>query len=198
MEKKKLSMVLGSIFVFVIFLSAYAAFSSPNINNFSNQNSTNTKVVKTLMVSGNVNGIIMNYSSEVTIYINNSNYTTKVENVLSDYENKNYISSYIPTSSKNNSFSVLLQNMSAYQLQQTLENITNNNIICNSTAVLSLPSILPLYYGNQQINVLSENITKSLYISPLLAIGKQIQLHINAIITEQGTIYNNQLNISVA
>jgi hypothetical protein len=194
-EKKKLGMILGSIFVFIIFLSSYAAFSSPNINNFNNQTNTNKTAIKTFLVSGNVNGTITNYSNEFIIYINNSNYTANVENMLSNYEKNGYINNYIPISAKNNSFSILLQNMSAYQLQQELENITDNSVICNSTAIIKLPSVLPLYYGNQQINVLGGNITK-LNISPLFAIGKQIPLHINAFVTAYGKIYNNQIKVS--
>jgi len=199
MEKKKLEMLIGSIFVFLIFISAYASFSSPVSNNFGNRTNQSKTKVQTFLVSGNVNGVIVNYTDSASVYLNNSkyNYTSIVENTLNSYEQNNYIIDYT-NGSKSNSFDILLQNISAYSLQQKLANITNNNIVCNSTAILLIPSRITLQYGSQSITVFLPNkTTKAVPISPLLPIGTNIPVHINAFVTKQGYVYNNNISISL-
>ncbi|MGC8572125.1 MAG: hypothetical protein ACP5LH_02500 [Candidatus Micrarchaeia archaeon] len=153
MKKEKLKMILSSLFVVIIFLSAYAAFGNPTAapnkaNNSSNI--TNNSKVKTFLLSESINGILSGYPNSVGLNINLSkvnNISSRAElssivgNELANMMSSNEISEYQEASTNGTLYTILLSNMSAYQFQQTIigdvKNALNSSNIINKTSIIN-------------------------------------------------------------
>ncbi len=171
LKKEKLRMILGSLFVIVIFLSAYAAFGNPslapnNANNSSNASSSNTSQI--FFVSGNVNGSVVGYLNNIVLSLNfnktdSVNYTTElsgiVSNAISSMQASNEISEYTPLSINDTSYSILLSNMSAYEFQQGLRNMVSNALssknikLSNNISMSSIINSIIIVNATTRINL---------------------------------------------
>ncbi len=198
-KTKKIIFFIGAIFVGVIFLTSYAAFSNNNAGN------TSTTTIKaptqpTIFATGHSNAIITGYGQVANVkLLNISNSTAnKVDALMSALEANGSIDNYLFT---NNSYEVYSSSLSAYALQGYLNANMNssNSIAVGSTAEITIPSSIVLYYSNSSppvsVPLIDRNYT--LYLNNVTKIGTNINLSLSALITENGLLYNNQLRISL-
>lgn len=195
-KKKKIIFVLGAIFVAVIFLSSYAAFS----NNGTAATTTSTiKSESTFYAFGSSTAIVTNYSDIANVTLINSTNSSKgqVSNAISELEANGTVQNYIYT---DNSYQVVLSSISPYQLQQFIYNKTNmtNTISVGSTAFVMLPGNVTLYYTNQPIRVSLANRNYSLYISKAVAINTTVNVSISGLLARNGSIYDGQFRVAYA
>ncbi len=191
MDKKKTLELIGTIFITVIFIASYAAFGS----NGSNTTSTTTITPqKTYFVSGTANGTVNGYGAGITIQIMNQSAASAVANVLAEMQSNSSISTYVSTA--NGSYEAFAQNINAYQLQQALYKRTNaNSVSVQALTTFTLPVSITMYYNTQAIPVTMPQKNYTVTLSPLVGTGSQIRLRLQALVTANGTIYDNQLNI---
>lgn len=197
-KKKNLILFIGAIFIALIFLSSYAAFSNNNTSNAST--SSTVKPAETHYATGNTNAVITNYSDIVNVTLsNNSNATTTaLQNILSKLESNGSISNYIYA---NNNYEVVLLGMDASTLKQSISNqanstIPNNTIHIGSTATVMLPAGLVLYYSGSPENVYLTSRNYSVYLNNIKSIGTSINVSVSALLERNGSIYNNEVRIA--
>jgi hypothetical protein len=201
-KTKRLIFFIGAIFVGIIFLTSYAAFGHNNTtSNDSSSSSTILKSVQTVFATGKTNGTITNYSA--VAYVTPLGLSNSSKNNLSAFmsqlQENGTLDNYVLT---NNTYQVYLSNLSAYRLQQLLYNKfnSNNSVSVTATADLMVPQSVNLYYSNSSppINVAltSKNYTVSL--TGLKSIGMKVNLTVSALITTQGSVFNNQIRLSQA
>ncbi|MGD0729034.1 MAG: hypothetical protein ABR981_03080 [Candidatus Micrarchaeaceae archaeon] len=194
-KTKSIILLIGAILIAVIFISAYASF---NNNNVAGSTSTSTVASQqTFYSTGSVNAIIENYSYITYVTFSNSTNSSKnnVTNLLSSLEANGIVDNYIYT---NNSFEVVLNNITAYQLQQEIYNTSkdSNSINVGSTAQITLPASATLYYTNTPISIHLTSRNYSVYLNNVKSVGSTINVGISALLTRNGSVYNNQIKIS--
>ncbi|MGD0510597.1 MAG: hypothetical protein ABSA33_02035 [Candidatus Micrarchaeaceae archaeon] len=192
-KKKKMIFFIGSIFVAIIFLSSYAAFSS---NSAKTTATTTIKVPATYFSTGSANAVISNYSDIAYVTLHNStNYSrgalTKVISALvSNGSALNYIYA-------NNSYEVVLSQMSAYQLKELLnKNSTLGGVTVGSTTYVTMPKSVTLYYGAQPIPVNLNSRNFSIYMNEIGPVGDVVSLSVSALLERNGTVYNNEIKVA--
>lgn len=195
-KKKQLIFLVGSIFVAVIFLTSYAAFS----NNNSGTTSTSTiKSSQTFFAVGNANAVIFNYSDIAVVALSNSSNSIRdnVNTTMSQLESNGSLQDYIYSGS-NNTYQVVLSTISAYGLQQLLySNATiTNSVSVGSTASILLPSTVTLHYTNVPITISPPNRNDTVYLKNVKRIGTVINVSISALLGRNGSVYNNQFRVS--
>lgn len=195
-KKKKLIFLVGAIFVAIVFLSSYAAFS----NNNSGSTSTSTvKSQQTYFFTGSSNAIITNYSDIAYVTLpnstNSSNYN--LTGILSKLEANGSVENFAYT---NSSYEVVLSTISAYDLQKVLYNDTgtNNTINVGSTTYVELPPKVVLSYTNstQTIPVYLTNRNYSIYMKNVEKLGSSVNVSISTLLESNGSIYNNQFRVT--
>jgi hypothetical protein len=195
-KTKKLVFLIGAILIAVIFITSYAAFSS---NNTASTTTTTVKSVESFFATGSSNAIITNYSDIAYVVISNStNFTkenTTITTELNSLESNGSIDNYINT---NNSYQVVLSSVSAYDVQQLLYKDlgTQNTIKVGSTAYITLPPTITLFYNNQPITTRIPSQNYSIYMQNIKAINSTINVSISTLVTANGSIYNNQFRVS--
>lgn len=191
-KTKNLILLLGAVFVAIIFLSSYLSF---NNNNAASTSTSTIKNVQTVYASGAANGIISNYSGIVYITSNYTNSTkSDVANALLNLQSSGAVQSYVYL---NNTFQVILGNVSAYTFQQTLYNNTGlgNSIGVGSTTYVTLPSSITLYYANTPVSIYLPKGNYSVYMSNVRQIGTKVSFGVGALITSNGSVYDGQLRL---
>lgn len=192
-KKKQLIFIGGSIFVAIIFLTSYAAFSN------NNSASTTTSTIKnrvTYFALGSSNAIITNYSDVALITFSGNAQAQKatVANVLSELAANGSIGTYYANS--NIGYNVSLTTISPYALQQLLYNKTGGNSInVGSTAYITLPKSITLYYSSTPVPIYLSNTNYTVYMGDVRKVGTVINVSISALLTNNGAVYNNQLRI---
>lgn len=193
-KTKQVLLILGTVLIGVIFISAYASF---NNNNISNSSSSTIVNAQTFPAFGSSNAVISNYSDVVNVtFLGSSNETiNKTDAVLSNLEANDIIDNYIYL---NNRYEVILANISAYNFRELLYNQTNdsNSINVGSTAYVKLPTTVTLYYAGTPVSLYLANKNYSIYINNIRSIGSTVNVKIFALLTRNGSIYNNQLSIN--
>jgi hypothetical protein len=193
-KKKKLIYFLGTLFVAVAFISSYAAVGS-----FASTSTVTTTITasRTYFVSGSANGVVSGYSNGATLVLSNSSFSAKAGNVLTALEDNGSISSFIDLSGN---YQVLLSTMNAYSLQQYMDKQLNssNATSVNASTYIALPSKVELFLGSQAIPVTLTQTNYSVSIYPLLPLNTTVKFNLNAIVSGNGTVYNNQLTLKQA
>ena len=193
-KNKKIVLFLGTVLVAVIFLSAYASF---NNNNVSNSSTSTIKNPQTFPSFGNSNAVISSYGNIVNItFSGNSNASVNATAaLLSNLESKGAVNNYFYSG---NRYEAILSNITAYQLRQMVYNITNqsNSISVGSVAYLKFPGTVTLYYVGTPVNLYLANKNYSIYMKNVKSIGSTVNVKVFALLTKNGSIYNNQLIIN--
>jgi hypothetical protein len=194
-NKKKIIFLLGSIFVAIIFLSSYAAFS----NNGSGSSSSSTiKTQASYFSTGTSNAIISNYSSIAYVTVSNGSNSSNenITRILSQLEANGSVQNYIYD---NNSYQVVLVSISAYELQQLLNRNASSNSIINvgATTYVMLPSTVIMYYTNQPITVHLKSRNYSVYLTNVKPIGSVLNVSVSGLLARNGSIYNGQFRVNV-
>ncbi len=189
-NKKKLLMLVGSIFVAVIFLSSYMSSSN------SPGSTTTIKAPATYLAIGKSSGIITGYGSNAYLALpNQSNRTLEsVNGTLSAFEANGSISNYIHV---NGGYQIALSGVNAYALQQSIRNITalaNSNI--TTTAYLLLPANALLYVNSYPVTVALSKKNYSISLTGIKPLGSSLNLSVFALITKNGSVYNNQIRLN--
>lgn len=178
----------------ITFITSYAAVANNNVNENQTASSTTT-IPKSYYVAGNANVIVTGYAlaAVVSLDTNSPSVIAQVGNTMSKLESNGSINNYIANSK---SFNVFLGTMNAYSLQQLLYNTTGNSIVTiNATTYVSFPSQINLYYGSQSTPVYVPGSNYSVTIMPLLPLKTSVPVSIHALVTSNGTVYDNQIII---
>lgn len=195
-KTKKLIFFIGSLFVAIIFLSSYAAFG----NNGNSSTTTSTiKQQQTFFSTGTSTATVINYSDVVNITLRSgvNKSAINMSGLLSQLQANGTIQNYIYS---NGNYQVILYGVSAYNLQQLLykDPVLNGNVDVGAATYVTLPKTVMLYYGGQQpINVYLNNRNYSVYLNNVQQKGSVINVSISALLTANGSIYNNQFRISM-
>ena len=198
-KTKKIIFFLGAIFVAIIFLTSYAAFSSNNTRNSSTTTIKSTPQ-PTIFTTGYSNATITGYGQVAEVRpLNLSNATlNNLDTLMSKLEANGSIDNYVYT---NSSYEVYSSSLSPYALQNVVSNSLNssNSVAVGSTADIVLPPSISLYYSNTSppISVPLKNRNYTLYLNNVRAIGSNVNLSLSALITQNGLLYNNQLRIAL-
>ena len=147
----------------------------------------------TYLYTGNSSAIISNYGNIAYVtLLNNSNYSkSTLTNIISLLMSNGSVMNYKYT---NNSYKVTLVKTSPYALMQLLgENATLNGLASvGSTAYVTLPNSIALYYGANSINLNLTNKNYTVYLKNVSAIGSTVNVSISALLTKNGSVYDNQ------
>jgi hypothetical protein len=192
-KTKKLIFFIGSLFVAVIFVTSYAAFS----NNGSNSSSTTTlSSANTVYVYGNANALIVNYS--YTAYITTGNKTTfsRLNNTLGTLEANGTISNFVPLNGT--TFEAILSTVNPYQLYAYLSNTPISlNVSVSTQAYVRLPLTVTMTYGNgQSIPVSFPPKNYTLFLPKTMPLNSTVPLKISALITTNGQVFNNNIRLT--
>ncbi len=150
---------------------------------------------------GNANALITGYSQVAYVSpLNDSNSTAgALAGLMAKLEANGSIDNYV--NNNNNSYEVYSSELSAYALQEALDAKLNSNnaVIVGSTADIMLPGNLSMYYPNasRPISVPLPDRNYTIYLSSVRSVGSPINVSVSALLTERGTLYNNQLRISL-
>lgn len=198
MEKKTKQLILfvGAIFVAIIFLSSYASLNNNNSGGTSTASSTVSSQVA-FYATGDANGIIVNYSDVVYIYVSNASNASAqiVGNELSGLEANGTVQDYVYI---NGSYQVILSSIPAYDFQQLIYNRTGqtSNIVLGGTAEVELPRSVTLYYSTYPISVTPPGANYSVYMRNLESPGTALLVHVSALLTQSGAVYDNNFRLS--
>ena len=194
-KTKKIFLFLGALFVAVIFLSSYGSFGN---NRLATSSTTTVASITTYPVFGSSTATITGYFPNATITFNSSSSGTgaAVMKTLSELQANGSISYYdMP---KNGSYTVILSEIDAYSLQVMLNNAVNssNAIVVSAETHILLPSNITLYYKNNPVKIYLNNRNKSVSETVLRSLGSKINVSIQALVTNNGTLYENELSVS--
>ncbi len=203
-KRKKTIMFIGSMIVALMFVTSYLAFGN---NNSGVSTTTYTTTIKgsTLVVSGETNATIVNYTPNFRITLNNASQANLNElNVtLSHLLSNGSITNMVPEG--NNSYALYAGSLDTYRLYGLLDSRPIGNYLTwNVTADVTLPNSLILYYGSHALNV---SIGDLVFQAPAVgvdSIGSNILVNVLAqVYAESNTfpvtysVYNNQIVITV-
>ncbi|HIH50616.1 MAG: hypothetical protein ABSE71_01655 [Candidatus Micrarchaeaceae archaeon] len=199
-KTKKLIFLIGAIFVGIIFLTSYAAFG----NNGSATTVTSTVAAATgptVFATANASALITGYSQVAYVSVpNGSNSTASaLAGLMSKLEANGSIDNYI--NNNNNSYEIYSSELSAYALQKLLyaKLGSSNEVVVGSTADIMLPGNLSMYYPNSSrpVSVPLSDRNYTIYLNSVRSIGSPVNVSVSALLTERGTLYNNQIRISL-
>ncbi len=193
-KTKKIVFFIGSLFVAVLFLSSYAAFSNNNVSQGSV--TSTTKSPQTFLLTGSANALVAGYGdvASVNATSNITNHSASIiANEISSLQANGEIVSY---SNAGSNYRVELANITPYYLQQRLYNLTGlyNSIDVGASTTLTLPSKLGLYYGNSLTPVTLQNLNYSLYMDNVKALNSTVNVNILALVEPNGTVYQMKLS----
>lgn len=197
MEKEKLKrliLFIGALFVAVIFISSYASFS----NNSGNGGSTSTTTLKqqsTYLVYGNANAIVINYSYVAGIFNVNVSESNTINATLGNLQLNGSVSNYL---FQNSTYRVELDTISPYTLYLLISNTINgSNATVGATAYVKLPSAIVAYYGSSPVSVALQKSNYSIFLNSVEPINTIIPLKVTALISGNGSVYDNQVELSI-
>jgi hypothetical protein len=190
-------LLIGALFVGVIFLTSYASFGN---NSVVSSTTTTVANVRTVPAFGSSTATVTGYSTTAYVRVNASFSTAgnTVAETLSKLEANGSIISYLPSSASG--YEVYLQavnssSINAYSLQGLLRSAVNrsNAITITAVAYVELPSNITLYYNMQPIPVPVVNRGYSVNMTDLDSLGSKLNVSVSALITSNGSVYRNQL-----
>ncbi len=211
MNKSQIILVIGSIFVFAMFLSTYFTFTNNNAPAAPStvQNSTSLQNCTGIFATNDTNAIIVNYSNNFIISVNkslslnsvNSN-ATIISNSINETLNKLNASGEISFLVLNNAtyHVLILKNNTAYNMQNIISNNMQSNKIASnaieafklfsisSISHADLPSILSFKAYSQQFTQreILKNTQYNLSIYPILPINSVVPVTVQGLITSNG------------
>ncbi|HVC58496.1 MAG TPA: hypothetical protein VND15_03415 [Candidatus Acidoferrales bacterium] len=194
-KRKKKVLFLGAVFIGLMFIFSYLGVAN---NTPAAATSSTTTVPKgnSFFATGAGNATIFGYSNTATLsFVTNSITTANtVASVLSTMRNNGTIQNYI---SEGSGYDLILGNVGAYQLQQLLYTELNstNSIRLASIANARIPNRVEMFVGSQELPVLI-NGTYPLNFTPLIAVNSSIPVTVQALLTQNGLLYNNQVSIA--
>jgi hypothetical protein len=193
-KTKKLLLLLGAFFVAVIFLTSYASFGN---NSMLTTTATTTIIERSFPAFGNSTATVTGYggAARVSVAANDVTASNAVSNLLSGLEANSTIN-YVGS---NSSYEVYSSKIDAYSLQGLLLGAVNqsNSITVTATAEIMLPKNVTLYYNTYPINVYLSNRNYSVNMTSLKPVNSVVNVKVIALVTNNGTIYNNQLTVSL-
>jgi hypothetical protein len=195
-RKKKILLFIGSLFVAVIFLTSYASFGNSGT---ATSSTTTMGNVHTFFVSGSSNAIITGYKAPVHVRINSNSSTAdaQVLKTLSKLESNGSINYF----GSNKSYEVYVSTIDAYSLQGLLLSVVNQSgaIAVTANASVELPLNITLYSTSSypiRVNLNDRNSSIDMT-GGLRGVGSMINVSVSAIVTSDGSIFNNQLSVSL-
>lgn len=193
-KKKKMILFLGAMFVAVIFLSSYASFGMGTTT-------TTVSTVKpnTYFATGNAVAQIARYGSSAYVQVTGADNTSldMANETMSKLQNNGSISNFLFTGS---GYQVALTGIDAYSLQQQIRDMPGNGIAnanATSVAYIVLPARIRLDVGDTHVNATLANRNFSLPLTGLEPVGSNLSVRVSAMITANGSIYNNEIRINV-
>ncbi len=190
MERKKLMQLIGSLFVFVIFIASYLSFSSAA----PIAKTTTTTILQTFPAIGYANATVIGYGNTATVYIicDLNSTASKLSNALTTLENNGSINNfYSPTI---NTTLIYLNTMDPVRFKSYLENSLGENashcISLSADTKLLLPKVVDFKINSQQYPIPIPNSTRSLSFSLPVGTNNTVKLRILALLTQNGSIYN--------
>jgi hypothetical protein len=191
-KAKRLIYGIGSLFVAVIFIMSYAAFS----NNGTNSSSTTTiGAANTVYVYGTANGLIVNYSYSAYISTAGGTPSSGLNATLSALEANGTISNFVPLNST--SYEAILSGMNPYQLYLYLSKALSGNVLVGGYAYVRLPATVSMYYSaSSPVPVALPAKNYTVFLPRVAPVNSSVPMKINALITTAGTVYNNQIRLS--
>ncbi len=187
MEKKTKSilMIAAVIILSVMFVLGNVAGS----NSSPPTKGTTTTITPTLLVTGTANAVIQGYSRNMVLYGQPSN---SLLNELGILQKEGNINSYTKVG---NQIDVNGSNFSSYLVYNSIVGYSTG-LAFNTTAYIKLPNPVMLRYSGSLVRIDIGNSTYPLRISNILDVGSTVPVSVQAIVTEQGTLYQNQLRLA--
>ncbi len=191
-RRKKLALVLGSLFVAVIFLSSYASFGGGG----STTTTTTTKP-PTPFAAGEAVARVTGYGSRAYVTLADNASASTLNSTLSKLEDNGSISNFLFVGG---GYQIVLSEIDAYSLQQLIRNTPEGGPLAlanvTATAYLMLPANGVLYVGGMPVNVKFAKRNYSISLTDLRPIGANLSVSISALVTANGSIYNDQIRIN--
>lgn len=200
---KQITSVVIILALAIIFITSYVSFGTNAVTTAT----TTALPVQSYPVFGSVNAIILGYSNDSTVALSGNaiNDSTEVSRLLSKLEANGSISFY-PIG---NSFSVTTNRINPSILMSLIYGAINLNdsstvgntipgINVSTEALVKLPTYITVFYHTQKISAFVPNTNYSISITNPPQIGSTLVLKVKALITANGIIYDNQLNLSIS
>ena len=193
MNKKQISQFLVALFVAVIFITSYAAFSS-----FGGTPVTTTKTghtaPPTLYAAGIANATLVNYTPTLNLTVNCKNTSTNVSAKVTALLNKlqaNGSVSSVYTFGKNST--LLDGNDNTIQLYHLISANTNSSscLSYSTGGEVRLPRVIKLSVENQVAEVSTNNTLYTVPVTLSSNLSNTIKVRIGALLTQNGTLYGN-------
>ena len=194
-KRKKKILFAASALVGIMFVFSYLGVSG-NAPSTTSSSTTTMGQVSSFFASGTANATITGYASTAILTLNTN--ATEVSNAVASYlssmRNNGTIQNYV---SDGQTYDLILGNVSAYALQQMLYSQLNstNAITLSSTANARLVGRADMFVGSQELFV-PINGTYQLNFTPLIPANSLIKLGVQALLTQNGLVYNNQVTVS--
>ena len=119
-----------------------------------------------------------------------------INQTLSNLEANNSINDYIQTSG---AFIIYASQLTPYQLQQLfLSKLPANSIALNGTERITIPKIITLYYYGRPISVYTNTTGFTISTAALKPLNATLPVSIEAIVLENGAVYQNNIKVSEA
>ncbi len=196
-KTRKRVLFVGALFVALMFVFSYVGVSS-NVPTGTHTLITTTTLPpqRTFFASGTANATIVGYAGTATLMpISNSTaLANSIASTLSSLRNNGTIQNYVTDGP---GYDLILGNINSYSLQQLLYSRFNatNSIRLSSTANARLNGRVNLFVGNQSAPV-QINGTYQLNFTPLVPINSPVRVSVQALVTQNGIVYNNQVAVS--
>ena len=187
MEKKTKNIIM--IAVILILSVMFVLGNVAGGNSAPPTKSTTTTVTPTLLVTGNANAIVEGYSRNLVVYSDNA--SNSLIGALNALEKDGNINSYTNIGGQ---IGINGSNYTSYQVYNAISGYMDGSGI-NATVYVKLPNPLTLDYSGNPVRIDIGNATYSLQTSKIVGIGANVPVSVQAIVTEQGTLYQNQLRL---
>lgn len=198
MDRNKIIVSLASLFLVVIFISAYA-FSNTNYNPSGPKQTTTVLPSELYFAVGYANATITGYGN--VMYVNATcreplaNYTlNSLNNTLNTLENNNSIFSFYTTGRKVAIDAGTLNGTSLYNYLYSRLNASEENCsLFSVTALAMLPKVVSMEIQTQKFQVAMPNSSRNFSIPVLLnktAVSK-VEVKVSALLTQNATVYGN-------
>lgn len=194
-KTKKTIFFIGSIFVAVIFVTSYAAFS----NNGSGASASTTTIgaANTVYVFGTANGIIVNYSYSAYVTVANKSQATSINATLGALEANGTVSNFVLLNST--TYQAILSTINTYQFYLYLsQSLNDSNVPVEGYAYVQLPATISMHYSGSVAPVSISFPTKnySVFLQRAVPISTTVPIKVEALITTAGNIYNNNIRLT--
>jgi len=196
-KSKKLITTIGMVIVAIIFLTSYASYANNNIG--QSTSTTTTASGQTYFVSGSANAIVSNYSNNLNIMLlnasQNSSVSEKVTGLLGGLQSNGSVQNYFYNLG---TYQVYLgSGINAYTVQSLLnKSVGNQNFRIVTNTYVTLPNTIKLSYNNAPVTISLGNKQYSVKIAPLKPINSTVSVSVQALVTANGSVYQNQIRVN--